>query len=329
MDLNQEVVRLYEKGLSCSAIARELGYSFKKIRPIIVKNFGKLTKRYRKYKVNDNFFKHIDNEEKAYWLGFLMADGCVDNGRDKRIRLQIIDKEHIEKLKDSMNSNSPIGTVNPNLQKRANFKYKTNAYYIDIYSRDNVESLIKLGVVPKKTGKEQEPNIYSALKRHFWRGVIDGDGTIRFLTGRNCFCSLILFANLKFANQFKDFCSDYLGEDAGSVYNYKCDTIPRYQISGYKALLILQHLYEDSTVYLDRKYHIYERVKEEYVVRSTRFFALNDYQKYANLEGKENRKNEKSQYITPKGFVYLEEKKTNYPIKEIKMYSLKEYANRK
>src|SRR5438105_237351 len=35
---------------------------------------GKLQKR---YKVNENYFKVIDTEEKAYWLGFITADGCI------------------------------------------------------------------------------------------------------------------------------------------------------------------------------------------------------------------------------------------------------------
>jgi hypothetical protein len=30
-----------------------------------------------KYKFNENFFKDIDTENKAYWLGFLYADGCI------------------------------------------------------------------------------------------------------------------------------------------------------------------------------------------------------------------------------------------------------------
>lgn len=32
---------------------------------------------YRKYTFNFNFFEKIDNELKAYWLGFLYADGCI------------------------------------------------------------------------------------------------------------------------------------------------------------------------------------------------------------------------------------------------------------
>lgn len=34
----------------------------------------------RKYSVNDNFFKVIDSEEKAYLLGFFLADGSYNLG---------------------------------------------------------------------------------------------------------------------------------------------------------------------------------------------------------------------------------------------------------
>jgi hypothetical protein len=31
----------------------------------------------QKYKINEDFFQEIDTEEKAYWLGFLYADGYI------------------------------------------------------------------------------------------------------------------------------------------------------------------------------------------------------------------------------------------------------------
>ena len=33
-----------------------------------------------KYSVNDNYFENIDSEDKAYFLGFMMADGNLSKG---------------------------------------------------------------------------------------------------------------------------------------------------------------------------------------------------------------------------------------------------------
>ena len=44
----------------------------------------------KKYTVNENYFENIDNEEKAYWLGFLYADGYVrmKDGRSGELKLK-------------------------------------------------------------------------------------------------------------------------------------------------------------------------------------------------------------------------------------------------
>lgn len=46
-------------------------------------------------------FEKIDNEEKAYWLGFLYADGNVSLKEDK-IELSLAEKDlnHIKKFKN-------------------------------------------------------------------------------------------------------------------------------------------------------------------------------------------------------------------------------------
>ena len=46
----------------------------------------------RKYQVNEFFFDEIDSEEKAYWLGFIYADGYVNtNGNKFGINLSLKD----------------------------------------------------------------------------------------------------------------------------------------------------------------------------------------------------------------------------------------------
>ena len=37
-----------------------------------------------RYSLNERYFKNIDSGNKAYWLGFLAADGCVSNNPGNR-----------------------------------------------------------------------------------------------------------------------------------------------------------------------------------------------------------------------------------------------------
>lgn len=56
-------------------------------------------------------FKKIDNPDKAYWLGFIAADGNVllrQNSGTLRIGVHTKDREHLEKFKDFMSSNANI-----------------------------------------------------------------------------------------------------------------------------------------------------------------------------------------------------------------------------
>lgn len=64
-----------------------------------------------KYRADYRKFKIIDSAEKAYWLGFIAADGCVyvrETNSTIRIQLNAIDKKHLEKFKKFMNSNVNI-----------------------------------------------------------------------------------------------------------------------------------------------------------------------------------------------------------------------------
>src|SRR6202012_252825 len=61
----------------------------------------------RIYALDDYFFDVIDTEAKAYWLGFITADGCVragviSNGWQRHglsVKLKASDSGHLEKLK--------------------------------------------------------------------------------------------------------------------------------------------------------------------------------------------------------------------------------------
>ena len=69
-----------------------------------------------KYNYNKDYFESINSSEKAYWLGFLYADGCITrfykNEKLKSMSLELTlckeDKEHLIKFNNALSSNVPI-----------------------------------------------------------------------------------------------------------------------------------------------------------------------------------------------------------------------------
>ena len=95
LDREKELV---EEGTeSIRSIAIKEGVTFKVIDRIF-KMCGYKAKNSRggeKYTLNKDYFKVIDSEQKAYWLGYLWADGST-NKYSIIMELQIRDKNHLE-----------------------------------------------------------------------------------------------------------------------------------------------------------------------------------------------------------------------------------------
>lgn len=158
-------------------IAKELGYTERQIRGKI-NNMG-LTK-IRDF--NEEYFDNIDTSLKAYFLGFIYADGWVCCNKDTSnyefgIELQESDKYVIEKL------NSELGGVHKIHKKESEEKIicgnlcKSGVIYgIRVYSKHLIDSLIKHGIETNKTQKETFPVVEDEYFFDFLRGYIDGDG---------------------------------------------------------------------------------------------------------------------------------------------------------
>ena len=203
------------------------------------------------YDFNHNFFDDIDNEKKAYWLGFFMADGNVsDMGRKSytaRITLKKDDKEHLEKFAKDIGINKKISTNSRHAR-------------IAIHSKSLYFGLIKHNVVPNKTGHKFFPKIRKNLIRHYIRGFFDGDGTIyarkqESEKRKRSLCAIgFCCANEEFLNSIKNIFHDELKIDV-SVHHKRNKTayeIKTESINYCKA--IIDYFYRDATVYLERKH---------------------------------------------------------------------------
>jgi predicted transcriptional regulator len=80
IELTQEqisqILNLYKNNYSQQKIANILEVSRPVIKRVLTENEVLLRERTHKYKADYDIFENIDTPEKAYWLGFIAADGC-------------------------------------------------------------------------------------------------------------------------------------------------------------------------------------------------------------------------------------------------------------
>lgn len=124
--------------------------------------------------INHSYFDNIDNPNKAYLLGNIMADASVSNG--KTLRMEVSEKD-VELLEYAISEISPTNNI---LKSHREDRHGIDTNYINISSTYMVRSLEKYGVVKRKTYKDigLPNNIHVKYMRDYIRGYFDGDGTI-------------------------------------------------------------------------------------------------------------------------------------------------------
>ena len=203
----------------------------------------------KRYPKNENYFEVIDTEEKAYWLGFIYADGCVRYDTINRsyrltIELSYIDENHLIKFLNCIKSNAPI-------YRRKN----RETVSITINSKKIANDLVKLGAVEDKTNKgyisDSILNLNKELQLDFLRGYLDGDGFI----DKNRARIVYTVKSKKIVNSLKEMLSEYnfkIKKD-NSYYRLYIENKKNY----YK---FLNDIYKNANIYLDRKYDIFCKV---------------------------------------------------------------------
>lgn len=204
-----------------------------------------------KYFLDDTFFDSIDSEAKAYWLGFLTADGCIQKGRCIQLALQADDKNHIEKFLHDINSTYPIHE----------YAYPTGgtlckSAHLSMRSAHMVNSLKTLGVVERKSliAKPCE-TVPQTLLRHYWRGLVDGDG---YIGTHGHYWEIGLVGTKAIVEGFFNYTKSYTRSEAKPR---KLHRIFRMSYGGIiEVRKIVGLLYDESTVHLDRKKIIADKV---------------------------------------------------------------------
>lgn len=217
---------------------------------------------YGKYHVNKDYFAVIDNEWKAYWLGFLYADGC-NNRKDNFVGLGLKSDDigHLEKFKDSLQSDAPIKTRKCEASNNGLVKIPTYRSDINICCQKMCEDLEKLGCVPNKTFNKHFPTediVPKELIRHFIRGYFDGDGWVSYSTNNRVRCDVgfCCVNNCSFLTDLRDCICEAIGVSRITIKNQDDNKASEICWGGLNdCRKIYGYLYEGCNIYLERKFN--------------------------------------------------------------------------
>lgn len=256
-ELSDEIIQEYNNGKS----ARQIGFKycianvtvtdFLKRNNIKIRKHPEANRMRYGYGLNENVFDEI-NEESAYWIGFILSDGNVykgdRNSNSINFGLKESDWEHLEKLKKFLGCTKPL--------------YRNNkSVFIAFYSKKIQDKLAEFGIVPCKSKIAKVPELLKNNK-HFWRGVIDGDGWVTF--NKSGYPTMGLCGTLDIVNSFIKLIGKMVDAKQRDI-NKNFAQIAYHTTS---AQIICKYLYNNSKIYLNRKYENYKKIckwKPQYI----------------------------------------------------------------
>lgn len=260
-----EYINTSKRTRSATAIAKKYGINRKTLLKYLKNRGIEITSSHGAKELNETVFDQIDTEEKAYWLGFLYADGYVALKINAiGLHLSLKDLTHIEKFKSfigwegeiKIREDHQFGTKDKH-NKAGEILYNCG---ITVNCKHMKESLIKLGCVPNKSliltfpTDEQVPEQY---KLAFIRGYFDGDGTLGLYKHSKTNPKLeesLMFVGTK---SFLEGIQKYLGIGYLMQKSNCNEATYRLSYSTKKAFNAAELMYKNANIYLERKYNIY------------------------------------------------------------------------
>lgn len=262
---NDKIISLYQEGNSISQVAKLINIHPSTIakvlrdlrvprRPQHQKGHSRNTTKNRKHKFNLDFFQQIDTEEKAYWLGFLYADGNVCERGTVTLALQERDLKHVENFRTAIGSDDiPIS-----------YNKKTKSYSLIACSIKMVRDLMELGCVPRKSlilKFPDEQQVPDTLIHHFMRGYFDGDGCITLTNKKTPEFSVL--GTPEFLDRYEKILLNHITNNKPTKrihqdsWNKQTEAI---FYGGHRVVEIYEFLYKDANIFLKRKKEKFDNI---------------------------------------------------------------------
>ena len=257
--------RIVEKYFECDMRIVDMAKFFKVTKrtvPALLKIRGINTARKNRYTLNEHYFDKVDTERKAYWLGYLFADGFVGNEKFNNI---VFSQKQSDGYIVKEFANDIEFTGKTRISKRpGGFENSGKSVVLNFSSEIMAKALGHLKMYTCKSMTiEDLPPIKDDLMRHFVRGYFDGDGSVS--------------RHLK-----------YINKKGKSIYSRHCDMIGTQPFLEKIASLVsaesffsdshtpgmkylnfnkidsmtslYHYMYDGATVYLKRKFNIWNDI---------------------------------------------------------------------
>lgn len=258
---SEQILELNKQGKNIKEIAEIIDIPAKRLAEMI-KAFGLDIKKGSNSKINEEFFDNINSEEKAYLLGFFIADGCMQKEEKKKdgkvysysyrfaLNNSIDDLEIIELFQKSICPNKEIEFTND----QRGTKFRKEQARLRWTSKHMFETLESYNIHPRKTYDNEFflPKIMSDnLLRHFIRGLFDGDG-------HKAQCEIKFVINSeKFLNQVAEFFKPF-NHRINRIEGKTCVYYELHITGGQKLMnWTNEQFYNNANYYLNRKYILF------------------------------------------------------------------------
>jgi len=207
--------------------------------------------KFKKNTVDEKFFDKFD-EYSSYVLGVIFSDGNISyNPRKGYYSITITaaekDKNHLEKIRCLLSSTKPLL-----------YSPKTKSYRLIFNSKKICKRLMSIGLKPNKSLSLEFPKIPKKYLRHFIRGIIDGDGNVRYVKRKVSpyFEITIASGSIVFCEDLVDAIKTESNISANIRKAHKNTYIIQYSCSRGKKLA--DYIYTGSNIFLERKFRPYK-----------------------------------------------------------------------
>lgn len=241
-EIKQQIAERYADGETLVSLAVRFGVARGTVHNITIA--AGVNRACRVHHFNERYFAEIDSEEKAYWLGFLYADGNVWKNT-VGIALSAVDLDHLSKVTTAIEAK-----VAPR------YRESNDSWVVKFNSCIMVNDLAQWGLVPAKSHIIKTPAVSNGLLRHFYRGYFDGDGWISCRKRSKTWSVGVVSGSRDFVEDIRGWLGGQIGSKAKIVDKKKARASQIVFEGNGICRRAVEILYGNATVYLERKHKL-------------------------------------------------------------------------